>query len=182
MDKTTSKTKTAEKPAKEKEKQVEKKGSTSAVVRVRGKVHVRKDIADTLKLLNLTRVNHCTVIDNRPEYKGMINKAKDYITWGEITPETLKKLITKRGRLKGDLRITDEYIKKNSGFNSVDNFIGAISENKTGLKGLNGMKPVFRLRPPKKGYERAGIKQPFSLGGALGYRGEKINALLERMI
>jgi len=27
-----------------------------------------------------------------------------------------------------------------------------------------------------------GIKQHFSLGGALGYRGEKINDLLERMI
>ena len=182
MDKTIPKEKAVEKSAKEKKPQAEKKGITMAVVRVRGRVHVRKDIADTLKLMNLTRVNHCTIIENRPEYKGMINKAKDYITWGEINPDTLKNLVMKRGRLRGDLKITEEYIKKNSGFKSVDEFIAAISESKATIKELNGMKPVFRLRPPKKGYERGGIKHPFSIGGALGYRGEKINALLERMI
>lgn len=41
---------------------------------------------------------------------------------------------------------------------------------------------VYRLSPPKKGFERKGIKKDFKKGGALGYRGEKINDLLERMI
>ena len=50
------------------------------------------------------------------------------------------------------------------------------------LKEIPELKPVFRLRPPKKGYERVGIKKPFSVGGALGYRKEKINELLEKMI
>lgn len=43
-------------------------------------------------------------------------------------------------------------------------------------------KPFFRLQPPRKGFERKGIKKPFAFGGALGYRGEKINDLLERML
>ena len=38
------------------------------------------------------------------------------------------------------------------------------------------------LAPPLKGYGRKGIKIPFSKGGALGYRGEKINELLQRMM
>ncbi|MBU0536681.1 MAG: uL30 family ribosomal protein [Nanoarchaeota archaeon] len=43
-------------------------------------------------------------------------------------------------------------------------------------------KKFFRLQPPRKGFGRKGIKQPFNKGGALGYRGEKINDLIQRML
>jgi len=39
-----------------------------------------------------------------------------------------------------------------------------------------------RLNPPRKGYGRKGNKVQFNAGGALGPRGEKINALIERMV
>lgn len=41
---------------------------------------------------------------------------------------------------------------------------------------------VARLQPPRGGFGRKGIKAPFSIGGALGYRREKINDLIKRMI
>lgn len=53
---------------------------------------------------------------------------------------------------------------------------------KTKKDGKEALKPFFRLSPPKGGFERKGIKVPFSLGGALGYRGEKINDLIRRML
>ena len=40
----------------------------------------------------------------------------------------------------------------------------------------------FALHPPKGGFERKGIKMPFKLGGAYGYRAEKINDLIKRML
>jgi large subunit ribosomal protein L30 len=40
----------------------------------------------------------------------------------------------------------------------------------------------FALHPPKGGYGRKGVKMPFAQGGALGYRGDKINVLVENMI
>ncbi|MEE9525238.1 MAG: uL30 family ribosomal protein [Candidatus Woesearchaeota archaeon] len=43
-------------------------------------------------------------------------------------------------------------------------------------------KKYFRLHPPRKGFERKGIKIPFKQGGALGPRGTKINDLIKRMI
>ena len=43
-------------------------------------------------------------------------------------------------------------------------------------------KKTFRLHPPKKGWERKGIKKPFKRGGALGYRGAEINDLIRRML
>jgi len=43
-------------------------------------------------------------------------------------------------------------------------------------------KPFFRLSPPRKGFERKGIKVSFQAGGALGYRAEKIKELIAKMI
>ena len=151
-----------------------------AVVRVRGNINIRKSIKDTLMMLRLNRVNHCSVIPETNEYKGMLKKVKDYVTWGEVDSDSLNELLTKRGKLMGDLPITDKFIKSNSKFKSISNFSNEIIEGKAKLTDLKNVKPVIRLHPPRKGYE--GIKRPFTLGGALGYRGEKINELLRRMI
>jgi large subunit ribosomal protein L30 len=39
-----------------------------------------------------------------------------------------------------------------------------------------------RLHPPRGGFERKGIKQPFTVGGALGDRKEGINELVRKMM
>jgi large subunit ribosomal protein L30 len=151
-----------------------------AVVRVRGSVGVRGDIADTLKMLRLHRVNHCVIVPNTETYKGMLNKAKDYITYGEIDKDTLVKLILKRGRLPGNKRLNEEKIKELMDL-SVEELAEKIVNDEILLKNTP-LKPVFRLHPPRKGYDKAGIKKPFSVGGALGYRGAEINTLLEKMM
>ena len=43
-------------------------------------------------------------------------------------------------------------------------------------------KKFFILAPPKGGFERKGIKLPFTLGGVLGFRGDNINILIKKMI
>lgn len=54
------------------------------------------------------------------------------------------------------------------------------------IKELNEKRPsakkFFSLHPPRGGFERKGIKKPFNLKGALGYRGDKINVLIKKMI
>ncbi len=152
-----------------------------AIIRVRGSVHLRSGIADAMKMLNLNRVNHCVVVDNRPQYMGMINKAKDYITFGEINEETVASLIAKRGRLPGNVRLDDAYVKNATG-KDIAGFAGAFMKFEKELKDIPDISPVFRLRPPKKGHARGGIKKPCSVGGALGNRKEKINDLLAKMI
>ena len=180
------KAKKTEKEAKTKKKaKSEKKAEAKkriAVVRVRGKAKVRGNIEETMKLLNLTRVNHCTVIDNREQYMGMIKKVNNHVTWGEINDGVMEKLLSKRGRLQGNEKITDDYVKKNTESKSLKEFSNRFMKFESELKDIPKLKPIFRLKPPSKGYERKGIKKPVSVGGALGYRGEKINELLEKMV
>ena len=151
-----------------------------AAIRVRGRVNVNPDIKDTMRFLRLNQVNHCVLVPDTPQYAGMLKKVKDYITWGEVSPTTVRELITKRGRLTGGNPVTPTYIKKESGFKDVNALTKAICKGGTELRKLPGMKPLFRLSPPRKGYE--GIKRSFVEGGALGYRGKKINDLIGRMI
>jgi len=151
------------------------------IVRIRGKNHVQKKVADTLKMLRLYKVNGCVVVPNSPVYLGMINKAKDYITWGEIDKETFLQVFKKRGKIIGDKPLTEDYLKDKTKV-SFEEFTDEYFEGKKELKQIPGFKTFFRLNPPSKGYERRGIKKPFSLGGALGYRKEKINDLIKRMV
>lgn len=150
-----------------------------AVVRIRGSIKARGDVVDTLRMLGLTRVNHCVVVDDTPSVRGMLQKAKDYITWGEIRPETLEALLSKRGRLVGDRKI-DEQTLKAWGFGSLREVAEAVCSGRISLKGLPGLKKVFRLHPPRKGY--SSVKKSVKEGGSLGYCGEKINELIMRMI
>ena len=151
-----------------------------AAVRVRGKINVKPAIKKTLDLLNLTRVNHCVLLEEKPSVKGMLQVAKDYVTWGEINKKTLSKLVKSRGRIVGDKNLTDDYVKTVTSFKSIDELSKAIVEDNFKFKDIPDVKPVFRLKPPKKGYE--GIKKSFKNKGSLGYRGENINNLLERMM
>jgi len=42
----------------------------------------------------------------------MIRKAKDYIAWGNINPETLALILKNRGKLEGRKDLTEEYLIK----------------------------------------------------------------------
>lgn len=150
------------------------------VIRVRGIPDVNRDIAHTMDLLGLNRVNHAVVVPETDSIKGMLQKAKDYVTWGEVDQETLAAMIRARGRVAGDDSVTDDYLKEKSEFATVEDMAKAIIENDYRMKDVDGAKPVFRLHPPVKGYE--GNKRSFQNGGALGYRGAKINDLINRML
>ena len=153
---------------------------TYAAVRVRGTVNIKPDIKKTLQLLNLTKVNHCVLLEEKPSIKGMLQVAKDYVTWGEVDKDILNKLIISRGKLEGDKELTENHLKSATSYNSLDKLSQAIIDNKFKFKDIPNVKTIFRLGPTKKGYE--GVKKSYSKKGALGYRGKDINKLIERMI
>ncbi len=141
-------------------------GTNMAAVRIRGAFNMRKEIKYTLKMLRLNRKNHCVLLRGSDSERGMLQKAKDYITFGEISDEMLKMLIAKRGRIAGNKKLSAEQAE-----NALKEIL---SEGKS-----NVLKPVFRLTPPSGGFRE--VKQHFPRGD-IGYRGEKINELLKKMI
>lgn len=153
-----------------------------AIVRVRGTQQVGIMVKKTLSSLRLTRINHMVIVPEDKTIDGMLNRIKDYVTWGEVSPEMIAKVLLRRGEIRGrKLEVNDEFIKNNSdGYSSIIAFAKALSKNETRLTDIRDLRPVFRLHPPTRGYES--IKDSFENGGTLGYRGNEIEKLLERMI
>ena len=137
------------------------------VILVRGRVGNRREVNETLDHLNLARKNYAIVVEDTPITRGMIQMVKDGVTWGEIDDQTYQLLIEKRG---------EEYRGKET------DQAGKIQYHHSIVSQGKKYKKYFRLNPPRKGFGRKGIKVAFRAGGALGYRGEKINDLLRRML
>jgi large subunit ribosomal protein L30 len=113
-----------------------------AAVLLRGLIGLNQDIKDTLRMLNLQKRYSCAIVLDNPVNRGMMHKCKDYITYGEVSDETIKELESKREKQNNH----------------------------------------YGLHPPRGGLERKGSKVPYASKGALGYRGEKINDLLKKML
>lgn len=113
-----------------------------AAIRIRGESGMIPQIKDTLQSLNLKNQHNLVFLKSTPNVIGMLKRAKDYITWGEVSAETVSEVETKKGK-----------------------------EVK-----------IYRLSPPRGGFERKGIKKPFTTGGVLGYRKDAINALIQKML
>ena len=141
-------------------------GQQVAVVLVRSWCGANPDAVKTMDLLRLRRKNFCVVVKGIPAMMGMIWKVKDFVTFGEISAETYDLLVSKRG---------EDYNAP------LQDSKGKIKSIVTEYKGRK-LKPYFRLNPPRKGFGRKGIKVPFGVGGALGYRGDKMNDLVMRML
>ncbi|KUG20403.1 MAG: 50S ribosomal protein L30 [Methanomicrobiaceae archaeon] len=150
-----------------------------AVVQVRGVVKTGREIRDTLKMLRLHHVNHCVLIPDTPAYLGMIRKVKDFVAYGEVDAEMLATILRTRGRLKGNQKLTDEYVREHTRFAGIDEYAKALCNNEADIHDIPDMKPVMRLHPPRKGYKTT--KRTFQQGGALGYYGREINSLLYKM-
>ena len=149
-------------------------------VRIRGMSDISQEIKDTLSMLRLNRNCHATLLDDRPAYNGMLRKSKHCLTWGEVSQENIALLLKKRGKLVGDKKLTDEYAKE-LGYKSLDDLAEAMFKMEVECSSLPKVKPVFRLRPPKKGF-KGKVKRSYTAGGEAGYRREAINDLLKRMV
>ncbi len=131
-----------------------------AVVRIRGRVGVRRSIVETLNRLNLKRVNNLAVLYGSKSNVGMLRKCSDFVTYGEISRETLTELLDSKG-----LKVNQE----------------DISQVSSGKKSLGSVVRVpLHMHPPRHGYE--GIKRGYSTGGAMGYRGDDMDRLIRMMM
>ncbi len=109
----------------------------------------------------------------------MLKRVHAYVTWGEVSKETVTLMLQKRGKLTGDKKLTDESIQK-IGYKSIDELADAVVSCKAEQWKLPGMQPLFKLHPPSKGY-KGKTKKGYKSGGEAGYRGEAINKLVQRM-
>jgi len=139
-------------------------------LRLRGRVDVPERIERTLTQLGLKKKFSCTVIEDKPELKGMIKKVKSYIAFGSMEEETLKQLLLKRakkGRKRADL---DE--------KQIDAFVKDFMQGKAGFDKIE-INKTFALHPARGGFKKS-LKLEYPQG-LLG-KNKEINKLILKML
>ncbi|WP_128476399.1 50S ribosomal protein L30 [Halorussus pelagicus] len=151
-----------------------------AVVQIRGEVDMTGETQDTLEMLNLHRVNHCTLVPDTDAYRGMVAKVNDYTAYGEPSQDVLETVLQKRAEPEaGSADIDDEWVADNTDYDDVSDLASALLDEETTLR-EQGLSPVLRLHPPRGGHD--GIKHPTKEGGQLGkHNTEQIDSLLKAM-
>ena len=160
------------------------KQSCLLAVRLRGTVGDNPDVEKTLKSLTLLKVNQARLLKNDSSTSGMLRAAKNLVAWGEIDSATLESLLAKRAEAETRTIILDRnFVKARFGKDGFAELASSIIAGETTLSELlrGGLKPRFKLHPPRGGFKRS-TRRAFSDGGELGYRGAQINSLVRRMI
>lgn len=71
---------------------------TIAIIRIKGRVGLDKNINETLDRLRVRRKYTCVVLKGTAEELGMIEKLRDFVAYGEIKDDVYKQLVSKRGK------------------------------------------------------------------------------------
>src|SRR3989344_8400683 len=132
------------------------------IIRISGDVDISNSVREALFRLKLRRKYSAVLVKPNKQVLKILDMLRNHIAFGDIDRETLSELIIRRGQpIDKKKKIKSEEI---------------ISQlDKKELLDL-GLKPFFRLHPPRGGIES---KKHFGVGkGVLGDNKRNINALV----
>lgn len=135
------------------------------VIRISGDTQIPVRVAETLFRIRLRRKYTATLLEDTPENRKLLLNIRDFVAYGTPSDALLEKLLEARGSMKS---------KKTFDAKKAVSILQA--------KGLaeSGLKPFFRLHPPRKGIDS---KKHFGVGkGVLGDHQKAIDNLAERML
>ena len=141
------------------------------------------EVERTMESLMMERTFQARLLEDNASVRGMLRKVQSLVAWGEVDPVVLAALLVKRAERDGAGRVDEEFVRVQLGINGFDSLAKSLVAGELGLRELwrAGVKPRFRLHPPKGGFKRS-TRRAFGDGGETGYRGGEINSLVRRMI
>lgn len=153
--------------------------SAYLVVRIKGQADVPHWATYTMSLFKLEKKYRATILPEKYNTLGMLDKVKHYVSWVELDAELAKELLDKKARKSGYKKVTQEDLKE-LGFADTGELATALSEGKAVLSKLKPLKPWFALAPPRRGFKRS-TKRLYGQKGILG-KNKDLGELVRNMI
>ena len=152
-------------------------------VRIRGTATDNPDVRRTMEILKLENTFRARLLEDSSSTQGMLRAAKNLVAWGQVSPDVMEALLRKRAEREGNKELDDDFAKVFFKKETIADLAKSVVAGEIGVKNLwlAGVKPRFRLHPPRGGFKRS-TRRAATDGGELGYRGEDINRLVKRMI
>ena len=117
----------------------------------------------------------------------MVKLIESYVTWGFINKYMIEDLLRKRGSVtfgNNEPNELDNVDIENAlgklGIVCIEDIIFELTKETKNAKDVLNYLGYFKLETNDEGFDKANIS--FEKGGNQGFRGDKINALLKKMI
>jgi len=149
------------------------------VLNLRGKINSTDGVRKTLGELKVERRFSATIVTDDAPTLGMLRACKDFVAWAPVDPKLLTNLLKARGMVSESKRLDQEALKS-LGFKKYEDFADKIMKDGQRLSAHAGIRPFFRLSPPRGGYKLSSRRQA-SEKGILG-NNPRLPELVGRMV
>ncbi|HXW36870.1 MAG TPA: uL30 family ribosomal protein [Nitrososphaerales archaeon] len=136
------------------------------VVNLRGKINSSQGVRRALSEMRVERKFTATVVTDEPSTLGMLKSCKDFIAWTPIDGELLSSLLEKRGMLTESKRLDGPALSK-LGFGKHSEVAEMMIKEQKRLASVRGIRPFFRLSPPRGGF-KSSLRRQATERGTLG--------------
>jgi large subunit ribosomal protein L30 len=149
------------------------------VLNLRGKIDSTAPVRKALAELKVERRFTATVVRDDGPTRGMLRSCKDYVAWSPIDSKLLSILLKARGMVSESRRLNQDALES-LGFKKYEELADKIVKDGERLSAYEGIRPFFRLSPPKGGYKLSSRRQA-SEKGILGSN-PRLAELVGRMV
>lgn len=166
---------------------VDAQGKVALVVRIRGIIGVPPKQRKILQLLRLRQIHNATFVKLNKATITMLRLVEPYVAYGYPNLKTIRDLVYKRGfgkvnkqRVPISENAVVEGVLGKHGIICVEDLIHEIYTVGPHFKEAANFLWPFKLSSPVGGFKKKLVH--FNEGGDAGNRGEKIHALVKKMI
>ena len=156
-------------------------------IQVRSQCGISPKPKKTMQLLRLSKINQCVILKNNECIRNMLQIVKDYVAFGFVEYELLRKLVYLRGYGKigrNKVKLTNENIENafDGKYRCVEELLAVIYYGSEDMKKVLNFLVPLKLNTPKRGYSKKNKIKTFIQGGATNNHHELLGELLEKML
>jgi large subunit ribosomal protein L30 len=149
------------------------------VVNLHGKINSPRAARRAMGELKAERRFTASVLTDDVTTLGMLRACKDYVAWGPLEKEMLATLLEKRGMVS-ETRKLDAEALSGLGVKTYEDLAGKMMAEGLRLSALGGVRPFFKLSPPRGGFKKS-LRRQSGEGGVLG-KNPVIAEIVRRMV
>jgi large subunit ribosomal protein L30 len=149
------------------------------VLNLHGAINSSGPVRKALEELKVVRRFSASVVPGDPSTLGTLKLCKDHVAWAPVDAEMLGTLLKRRGMVSTTKALDAAALKK-MGYKDHEELAAKMIKGEMRLSAIEGLRPFFRLAPPRGGFKRS-MRRASSEKGVLGSN-PQLGELVRRMI
>ena len=136
------------------------------MVNLHGFINSSAPVRKALAELKVERKFSATVVSDDESTFGMLKLCKNFVAWAPVGSDLLTALLKKRGMVSATRELDSAALKK-MGYKKFEDLAKKMTKDGIRLSAIGGVKPFFRLAPPRGGFKKS-VRKQYTEQGTLG--------------